>query len=466
MALTQAEINEVMQQLQPIIAKALNESTSISQAQANIQQGVTQYIGARYVPLFADPIEWNNARAYEPLTIVLYQGNSFTTRQYTPAGIEITNEAFWAETGNYNAQVEQYKQAVSTFDGRITALESEMPSKVDKETVLLIGNSYTVGYNSTSEQNSLRYNLNDLFGTVYAYGEPAAGFIKHYADAHDVSFYEMLNTWANGTWHGSSPDKITRIIFNIAVGDSNAYAKNSTDYINKLNGAVKACLDVIAARYPNVKHVGVMYMDSLFTSKRVFTDTDGTSYDVTLRHMSELYRVYRPYFVNSYLMEFYGWCGWSLIGTHFMNNADNIHPTEIDGYKAMVNAWKNAYLGNLDWRCIFSRVELKIDGKTIPLNIYAKDPNLMTLGVEFKALGEYTPSAKTFQLEQELPPLASTGFSSRFYLFNSTLSLMLQLVFSDKLYAYIDFYDTEPKNFTYTQEQLLSPIVKGEATQR
>lgn len=123
MALTQAEINEVMQQLQPIIAKALNESTSIAQAQANIQQGVTQYIGARYVPLFANPIEWDDKRAYEPLTIVLYQGNSFTTRQYTPAGIDINNDAFWAETGNYNAQVEQYRQEVLSFDARITAAQ-------------------------------------------------------------------------------------------------------------------------------------------------------------------------------------------------------------------------------------------------------------------------------------------------------------------------------------------------------
>lgn len=112
MALSQAEINEVMQQLQPIIAKALNESTSIAQAQANIRQGVIQYTGARYVPLFADPIEWDNKRAFDPLTIVLYQGNSFTTRQYTPTGIDISNEEFWVETGNYNAQIEAYRNEV------------------------------------------------------------------------------------------------------------------------------------------------------------------------------------------------------------------------------------------------------------------------------------------------------------------------------------------------------------------
>ena len=53
---------------------------------------VTQYIGARYVPLFADPLTWDITKAYEALTIVYYQGNSFTSRQAVPAGIDITND--------------------------------------------------------------------------------------------------------------------------------------------------------------------------------------------------------------------------------------------------------------------------------------------------------------------------------------------------------------------------------------
>ena len=79
----------------------------------------TQYIGARYVPLFADPAEWNSTRTYEPLTIVMNEGNSYTSKQYVPKGIDISNEKFWALTGNYNAQVEAYRQEVKTFDGRI-----------------------------------------------------------------------------------------------------------------------------------------------------------------------------------------------------------------------------------------------------------------------------------------------------------------------------------------------------------
>ena len=82
---------------------------------------VTQYIGARYVPLFADPLTWDITKAYEALTIVYYQGNSFTSRQAVPAGIDITNDTYWALTGNYNAQIEQYRAEVQTYDNRITA---------------------------------------------------------------------------------------------------------------------------------------------------------------------------------------------------------------------------------------------------------------------------------------------------------------------------------------------------------
>lgn len=72
-----------------------------------------QYVGARYVPIFGrkdeESIEWDNSKPYEPLTVVLHEGNSYTSRQFVPAGIDIKNEDFWALTGNYNAQVEAYR---------------------------------------------------------------------------------------------------------------------------------------------------------------------------------------------------------------------------------------------------------------------------------------------------------------------------------------------------------------------
>lgn len=93
---------------------------------------VREYIGARYVPLFADPIDWDSTKTYEPLTVVYNQGNSYTSRQYVPAGIDISNDTYWARTGNYNAQIEQYRSEVATFDDRITTNETNITEEVTR----------------------------------------------------------------------------------------------------------------------------------------------------------------------------------------------------------------------------------------------------------------------------------------------------------------------------------------------
>lgn len=92
------------------------------------KMATTQYIGARYVPLFAEPIEWDKTKQYEPLTIVTNSGNSYTSRQFVPTGIEITNEEFWALTGNYNAQIEQYRNEVTAYGNRITTAQDTADS--------------------------------------------------------------------------------------------------------------------------------------------------------------------------------------------------------------------------------------------------------------------------------------------------------------------------------------------------
>lgn len=103
--------------------------------------GTRQYIGARYVPIFGrkdeESIIWDNSAPYEPLTIVLYQGNSYTSRQYVPEGVEITNEEFWANTGNYNAQVEQYRRETAhALEVANTAQESAENAQDDIDKLL------------------------------------------------------------------------------------------------------------------------------------------------------------------------------------------------------------------------------------------------------------------------------------------------------------------------------------------
>ena len=86
-----------------------------------------QYVGARYVPKFADPVEWNSALSYESLTIVTHLGNSFTSKKPVPAGVDIGNTEYWVNTGNYNEQVATYAEAVTTLGRK--AVTGVLPEK-------------------------------------------------------------------------------------------------------------------------------------------------------------------------------------------------------------------------------------------------------------------------------------------------------------------------------------------------
>lgn len=72
-----------------------------------------QYVGARYVPKIIG--EWDKALQYEALSVVTYKGNSFTSKKPVPANIEINNSEYWVNTGNYNAQVEEYRKEVESL---------------------------------------------------------------------------------------------------------------------------------------------------------------------------------------------------------------------------------------------------------------------------------------------------------------------------------------------------------------
>lgn len=178
---------------------------------------VRQYIGARYVPIFADPAEWDNTRTYEPLTIVLHEGNSYTSRQYVPSGIDITNNDYWALTGNYDAQIEAYRQTaqnalemaqtnktdIADIDKNLNALHANTVDDATKlyeliqynakrTDIVIIGDSITAGLgldnpDTTAYPELLAQALNM---TKHVYAQSGAGFVAAAATAP----YNTLNS--------------------------------------------------------------------------------------------------------------------------------------------------------------------------------------------------------------------------------------------------------------------------------
>lgn len=79
--------------------------------------GTSMYIGARYVPIFADPVEWNDEREYEPLTIVTHNGDCYTSKCYVPKGAQLPpypegQTKYWVKTSDYNGQFADLKKTV------------------------------------------------------------------------------------------------------------------------------------------------------------------------------------------------------------------------------------------------------------------------------------------------------------------------------------------------------------------
>lgn len=127
---------------------------------------VRQYIGARYVPLFANPAEWDNQRTYEPLTIVTHQGNSYTSRQYVPSGTDINNTDFWALTGNYNAQVEAYRQEVQNFNARITSNTNNITTNTNNINDIN-ANLTALGVTDTETATQLKTKINNKLDSIH-----------------------------------------------------------------------------------------------------------------------------------------------------------------------------------------------------------------------------------------------------------------------------------------------------------
>ena len=87
-----------------------------------------QCIGARYVPKFFDwngSAEWRTGVAYEALTIVTRNGNSYTSKIPVPSNIGApeSNPEYWVSTGLFNEQVEEYRQLA---EGTATTLSGFM----------------------------------------------------------------------------------------------------------------------------------------------------------------------------------------------------------------------------------------------------------------------------------------------------------------------------------------------------
>ena len=155
-----------------------------------------QYIGARYVPkFFENPnggCDWIKALSYEPLTVVTYLGNSYTSRKFVPLNTEITNSEFWCPTGNYNAQIEEYRKETSDYSSKVELYSKKVDDWLyfTGKNILIIGDS--ISDESVNPPNWVARAKEHLSGVASITNVSVAG--AHYNEIPSmISKFETLN---------------------------------------------------------------------------------------------------------------------------------------------------------------------------------------------------------------------------------------------------------------------------------
>lgn len=308
-----------------------------------------QYVGARYVPVVGD--EWNKALSYEALTIVTYRGNSFTSKIPVPANIDIDNTKYWANTGNYNAQVTEYEENVRKYksdtDAKITNIESDIIDintgidNIDSNINILKSNdaiiiSDSYGVNSVVGTNNWVINLkkaieNRYHSTVHTSTHGSRGFVPN--NLVKESFLDSLKEF--DTLTNLEKNKIKYII---VCGGANDGKLNTTTITDN----IALFINYARANYPNATcYVGMIAYTSF---------------------ASEIYYKALPAYKQASKLGGVYLNGSENILRYNMLLSDHVHPNDT-GCSELSNYLINAFFsGNCDVQRVNTNISIKPSG--------------------------------------------------------------------------------------------------------
>lgn len=110
---------------------------------------------------FAVPVEWNINTAYEINMIVFVGKRAYTSIQNVPTGIQITNTAYWSETGVPYVDLEDIRTHLNELDSDVSALDTAVDG-LDSRVATNSGNIATLTQSLASAVSA----LNEATGTI------------------------------------------------------------------------------------------------------------------------------------------------------------------------------------------------------------------------------------------------------------------------------------------------------------
>jgi len=237
---------------------------------------VRQYIGARYVPKFSDVNNgvWDSTHSYEPLTIVKYGNDYYTSKKDVPVGVAITNDSYWVKTGDYNG-------AIAAVNARVDDVQAQI-DRLEKRKFIFIGDSYQYGGGITGTGNRWAQGWLGLLTRYLGLTENVDFFHNEYPGYGFTTASSFLTLLQDLSASIADKNAITDIIVTGGLND--------TTGASALDTTIRAFANYVKANYPNAKlHIG--YIGNYFcnpqlrfngrdvaASYRVYGQRNGASY--------------------------------------------------------------------------------------------------------------------------------------------------------------------------------------------
>lgn len=202
---------------------------------------------------FADNPVWNIETAYEANTLVLYRKTvdgvtneiTYVSKKPVPQGVNITNTDYWMQISDYNAGLQELRDAITEVHDETTAaqqsadeaqqsadnaqqsandaLEIAAPGSWHNSDVIIIGDSYASGTGS-NDGNGWPYYFKNMTGcneVGYAY-QSGGGFAavgNENATYPGLKYHECITEIANGMSE-SARDNVKLIILQSGWNDA------------------------------------------------------------------------------------------------------------------------------------------------------------------------------------------------------------------------------------------------------
>lgn len=150
------------------------------------------YIGERYIPIFADPVEWDGSRAYEHLMIVLYEGEGYTSRYAVPPGIDIANEKYWVKSYPRSPKILELEALINSIRIELAQQADEIASI--KEQIKDNTADITAEINAIKDKNTEQDNRLETIEEHNTTQDEEIANLKEENEAQDTRLTSLENT--------------------------------------------------------------------------------------------------------------------------------------------------------------------------------------------------------------------------------------------------------------------------------